>query len=229
VALLLSTFMLRLRGGEFAIGMWVIAALAHLLVNLDPMINGETGTSLIALNAYSADSRRLATYFSALAAMVVCIGFLFVLLRSPFGATVQAIRDNEGAAPSIGVRVTPVKRVIYVVAATGVGLGGALWLASAITFQPRSYFGVQWTAYMIFMCLVGGLGTFEGPIIGAIIFFAMETLFASLGVWYLVGLGAGCLIFALLLPKGLWGALEARYQIALLPVGRWIKMMAPKG
>ena len=55
LSLPLSLFMLRLKGGEFAIGMWVIAALTHLLVNLDRLIQGETGTSLISLNAY--DSR----------------------------------------------------------------------------------------------------------------------------------------------------------------------------
>jgi branched-chain amino acid transport system permease protein len=203
--------------------MWVIAALAHLLVNLDPLVHGETGTSFLALNAYSDQGRRVATYFAALGGMAACLGFLFVLMRSPFGATVQAIRDNEIAAPSVGIRVTPVKRVIFVVAATGAGLAGALWLASTITFQPRAYFGVQWTAYMIFMSLVGGLGTFEGPILGALVFFAMETLFASLGVWYLVGLGSACLIFTLFLPTGVWGLLEARYRIALLPVGRWIE------
>ena len=58
LSLPVSLFMLRLKGGEFAIGMWVIAELTHLLVNLDRLINGETGTSLISLNAYEAATRR---------------------------------------------------------------------------------------------------------------------------------------------------------------------------
>ncbi len=222
VALILSTFMLKLKDGEFAIGMWVLAALAHLIVNLDPIVHGETGASLLALNAYEADPRRLMIYFAALAAMIAVLGFFFALLRSPFGASLQAIRDNEGAATSVGVRVMSAKRLIFVVAAVGAALGGALWLASTITFQPRTYFGVQWTAYMIFMCLVGGLGTFEGPIFGAIVFFAMEALFEAAGVWYLVALGAACVGFTLFLPKGLWGEFEARSGVALLPVGRWV-------
>jgi branched-chain amino acid transport system permease protein len=221
-ALVLSSFMLKLKQGEFAIGMWVLAALAHLIVNLDPIVHGETGASLLALDAYEAGTRRLVTYLATLAAMIAVLGFLFALLRSPFGASLQAIRDNEGAAASVGVRVMPAKRVIFVAAAVGAALGGALWLASTITFQPRTYFGVQWTAYMIFMCLVGGLGAFEGPIFGAIVFFAMEALFEAAGVWYLVALGAACVGFTLFLPKGLWGAFEARSGVALLPVGRWI-------
>ena len=95
--------------------------------------------------------------------MVGLIGVLFALLRSPLGAAIQAIRDNEDAAASVGVRVMRTKRIIFVLAAFGVALAGALWLATTITFQPKTYFSVQWTAYMIFMVLVGGLGTFEGP------------------------------------------------------------------
>ena len=72
---------------------------------------------------------------------------------------------------------------------------------------------------MLFMALVGGLGTFEGPIIGAIVFFILEDRFGGTGVWYLVGLGAAATLFSLFLPRGLWGTLEDRYGISLMPVG----------
>jgi len=224
VALPISAFMLRLHAGEFAIGMWVVAALAHLLVNLDTLVRGETGTSLIALNAYAAETRHALTYWTALGGMAALIGVLFALLRSPLGAAIQAIRDNVAAAASVGVRVMRTKRIIFVLAAVGVALAGALWLATTITFQPKTYFSVQWTAYMIFMVLVGGLGTFEGPILGAILFFAIEAWFGATGVWYLVGLGAAALLFALFLPKGLWGWADHRFGLRLLPVGRWLKV-----
>jgi branched-chain amino acid transport system permease protein len=223
-ALPISAFMLRLRAGEFAIGMWVVAALVHLLINLDTLVRGETGTSLIALNAYAVDTRRALTYWMALGGMAALIGALFGLLRSPLGAAIQAIRDNEEAAASVGVRVMRTKRAIFILAAVGVAFAGALWLATTITFQPKTYFSVQWTAYMIFMVLVGGLGTFEGPILGAILFFAIEAWFGATGVWYLVGLGGAALLFALFLPKGLWGWVDARLGLRLLPVGRWLKI-----
>jgi branched-chain amino acid transport system permease protein len=219
LSLPLATVMLNLRAGEFAIGMWVVAELAHLLVNLDGLIQGETGTSLIALDAYPDAMRHALTYWTALGAMAVLLVLLLVLLRSPTGAAIQAIRDNEEAAASVGVRILTTKRVIFVVAAFGAALAGALWLATTITFQPKTYFSVQWTAYMIFMVLVGGLGTFEGPIIGAVIFFLVEAFFGADGVWYLIGLGATALIFALFLPRGLWGWVEARFGLRLLPVG----------
>ena len=220
----LSLLMLRLKGGEFAIGMWVVSELAHLLVNLDTLVRGETGTSLIELNAYANDSRRALTYWCALGAMAGLLAIVFRLLRSPLGAAIQAIRDNEEAAESIGVRVISAKRLVFVLAAFGAALAGALWVATALTFQPKAYFSPLWTAYMIFMALVGGLGTFEGSILGAVIFFAIETWFGDMGVWYLVGLGAAALLFALFLPKGLWGWADHRFGLRLLPVGRWLKV-----
>lgn len=215
----ISAFMLRLRGGEFAIGMWVVAELAHLLVNLDTLVQGETGTSLIALQQYDAGDRRAFTYWAALSAMVVLAWLVFFMLRGKIGAAAQAIRDNEEAAASVGIRVLASKRLIFVLSAFGCAAAGALWVATSITFQPKTYFSVQWSAYMIFMVLVGGIGTYEGPILGAILFFAIETLFGGTGVVYLIGLGATALLFALLLPSGIWGEVERRLGVQLLPVG----------
>lgn len=215
----IAAFMLRLRGGEFAIGMWVVAALCHLLVNLDDLVQGETGTSLIALQAYAAEDRRNYTYWAALGTMAALAWLVFVMLRGKMGTAAQAIRDNEEAAGSVGVRVLPSKRLIFVLSAFGCAAAGALWLASSITFQPQNYFSVQWTAYMIFMVLVGGIGTYEGPILGAVLFFTLETLFGATGVTYLIGLGATALLFALFVPRGIWGEIEHRLGLQLLPVG----------
>jgi len=226
VAVPISIFMLRLRGGEFAIGMWVVAEVCFGLVILDKSVGGLTGTSLIALKRYSAHDQRAYNYWMALGAAVVLLAILFLLLRSRTGASLQAIRDDEEAAASVGVRVLAGKGIIFVLAAVGCALAGTLWLATSITFQPKSYFGVEWTAYMIFMALAGGLGTFEGPIVGAIVFFVIQDQFGNSGVWYLVGLGAAAVGFALLLPRGLWGALEERFGLEVFPVGYRLRRAA---
>ena len=227
LALPISAIVLRLRAGEFAIGMWVIAEVLRLLVNLDPIIQGDTGRSLIALSSFDAAERREITYWITLASMTVMLGVIFTLLRSRLGSSIQAIRDNEEAAASVGVRVLFAKRVIFVIAGIGCALAGALWLATFTTFQPRSFFGIQWSAYMIFMVLVGGIGRFEGPILGAIVFFLIETWFAAAGVWYLIVLGLTALLFSLFLPKGIWGYIEDRFHLLLLPVG--YRLQTPVG
>jgi branched-chain amino acid transport system permease protein len=218
-AIPISAIVLRLRAGEFAIGMWVVAEVLRLLVNLDPIIQGDTGRSLIALSAFDAAQRRDFTYWMALGSMSVMLAAIFFMLRSRLGSSIQAIRDNEEAAASVGVRVSSTKRIIFMTAAVGCALAGGLWLATFTTFQPRSFFSIQWSAYMIFMVLVGGIGRFEGPILGAIIFFFIELWFGSAGVWYLIVLGLTALVFSLFLPKGIWGYTEDRFHVLLLPVG----------
>jgi branched-chain amino acid transport system permease protein len=227
LALPVSLLVLRLRGGQFAIGTWVVAEVLALLIALDHDLGGGTGISLTGLNIYSPDDRQAFTYWLTLGFGVLLLGLVFLVLRSPTGAALQAIRDDEDAAASLGVRVDTSKLLLFVVAAFGCGAAGALTLANTLFIQPQSIFGVQWTAYMIFMVLVGGLGTFEGPLIGALVFFAIQHWFADLGAWYLIGLGATAIAFALLLPRGLWGWVEHRFHLRLFPLGYRLETRAP--
>jgi branched-chain amino acid transport system permease protein len=219
LAVPVSLLMLRLRAAQFAIGMWVVAESFALLVTLDQSLGGGTGTSLIELNRFSPHRRQEYTYWLTLAFATFLLVLLFVLLRSRLGASLQAIRDDEEAAASVGVRVMACKRILFVIAAAGCGAAGAMTLANTVFVVPSSIFSVQWTAYMIFMVLVGGLGTFEGPIIGALVLFLIQNQFSDSGVWYLVGLGATAVAFALFLPQGVWGFCEQRFGLRLMPVG----------
>jgi branched-chain amino acid transport system permease protein len=215
----ISLFALRLRAAQFAIGMWVIAEAISILVRFDHALGAGTGISLIQVNQYDPSYRQAYTYWLALGFAIVFLGVLFFLLRTPFGASLQAIRDDEDAAISLGVRVASRKRLLFVLAGFGCGAAGVLIVANTLFIDPSSIFSVQWSAYMIFMVLVGGLGTFEGPILGAILLFAIQTIFTQGGPWYLVGLGATATLFALALPRGLWGTIEERLGLQLLPVG----------
>jgi branched-chain amino acid transport system permease protein len=223
LSLPISLLVFRLRGGQFAIGMWVVAEVLRLLVINDNSLGGGTGRSLTALNVYDPADRNAYTYWLALAVLALAIVLGFVLLRSRTGAALQAIRDDEAAAESVGVRITRAKRLVFVFAAVGCGAAGAITLCDTLRVQPDSIFGVQWTAYMIFMVLLGGLGTFEGPVLGALVLFGLQEQFADQGSWYLVGLGAVAIVVTLVFPRGLWGALVDRFGIRLLPVGYHVR------
>ena len=223
LALATSFLVLRLRGGEFAIAMWVVAEVFRQVVSFDSSVGGGTGISLTALNVYGPDYSRAFTYWWALAAMTIGLVVLFLLLRSRSGAALQAIRDDQTAAASLGVRVQTNKRIVFVLTSTGCGAAGAAILANQLFIQPNSIFSVQWTAMMIFMVIVGGLGTFEGPILGAAILFALQTQFGDGGVWYFVGLGTSAMLFALFLPRGIWGTIADRFDLKLAPIGYWVR------
>ena len=225
VAVPVSFIMLRLRGGQFAIGMWVVAEVFGILVSLDQSLGGGTGVSLVGLNVYAPGYRQAYTFWLTLACATVLLGLVFFLLRRRIGTSLQAVRDDEEAAASLGVNVARSKRVLFIVAAVGCGIAGALYLANTLFIQTDSVFGVQWTAYMLFMVLVGGLGTFEGPILGAIIFYVIQAQFGNSGAWYFVGLGAVAIAFALFLPNGIWGAIDRRLRLRLLPVGYTLRSL----
>jgi branched-chain amino acid transport system permease protein len=219
VSVPLSFLLLRFRAAQFAIGTWVVAEAIAIWVSFDSALGAGTGTSLLQIDAYSPTLREHYTYWLALGMTAFFLGSLFVLLRSRLGASLQAIRDDEEAAASVGVRVVAGKRILFMLAAAGAGGAGALTLANTLFIEPTGIFSVNYTALMIFMVLVGGLGTFEGPIIGGVILYFVQNQFGNDGVWYFVGLGGAAILFALFLPRGLWGTLEERTGLRFMPVG----------
>ena len=79
---------------------------------------------------------------------------------------------------------------------------------------------LDWTAYVIFIVVIGGIGTIEGPVIGTIIFYLMQRYLADFGASYLLLLGALGIIVMLFAPKGLWGVLSDRYGLTLFSTRR---------
>jgi branched-chain amino acid transport system permease protein len=224
VAVPTSLLAFRLTGGQFAIGMWAIAEFFRLIVVNTPSLGGGSGRSLTGLSAMDPALRQAQVYWLALAVMGLLLLAVFVLLRSRLGTALEAIRDDPVGAASVGVRVASAKRLVFVLAATGSAAAGGITLAATLRVQPDSIFGVQWSTYMIFMVVIGGLGTFEGPIIWAIVFFLAQDQFGDTGgTWYLIALGAMAIGMTLWAPHGLWGTVARRRDVELLPVGYRVK------
>ncbi|WP_088315443.1 branched-chain amino acid ABC transporter permease [Kineosporia sp. R_H_3] len=210
VALPSSLLLFRLRAGQFAIGTWVLAEVFRLLVSRVPQLGAGTGRSLTSTTGVDPALRQALTYWTALAMTVLVLVGAFALLRSRVGIRLQAVRDDENAARSLGVGVTGEKRLVFVLGSGGAGVAGAITLTNSLTAQPDNMFGVQWAALMIFMVVIGGIGAFEGPIIGAVLLFVVQQLFDGLGNWYLVGLGVLAVVATLSAPRGVWGELAHR-------------------
>ncbi len=107
---------------------------------------------------------------------------------------------------------------MFVIAAAGCGAAGA-WRISVPYVQPDAAFSVAWTAKMIFAVLIGGIGTIEGPILGTIVFLALQQWLANYGTWYFIVLGCLAIGIAIWAPRGIWGYISARLNIRLFPVG----------
>jgi branched-chain amino acid transport system permease protein len=219
VALPTSLLAFRLRGDYFAVGTWVIAEVYRLLVVRDSALGGGSGRSLTTLSGLDHVLREALTYWVALAVTVVALLGCYLLLRSRLGLALTAVRDDETAAASAGVRIRRAKRIVYLTAAAGGGAAGGVLLVSTLTVVPDTVFNVQWSAYMIFIVVIGGIGYLEGPILGAVVFFGLQQIFADYGVWYLVLLGLIAITVSVLAPRGLWGLLSQHTGARLFPVG----------
>lgn len=225
VSVPVAALMFRLRGHYFAIGTWVMAETFRLVAAQVSALGGGSGISLPASIvtgiASGREAREFLLYWLSLALVVVVIGLIFALLRSGYGLALTAIRDNEAAARSSGVDVARVKLVVYVVTAFGAGLAGALIFLQKLRISPETAFSVNdWTAFVIFIVVIGGIGRVEGPIIGAIVFFVLRQVFADLGSIYLMMLGVIAIVTMLWAPKGIWGVVADRFGWQLLPLER---------
>lgn len=216
-----SFLLFRLVGGYFAIGTWVVAEVFKLVTQELPGFGGGSGLSLTAFQGVDRVTRIATVYYLALVLAVLVVLATYALMRSRVGLGLTAIRDDSVAAASLGVAVRRSQRLVYVAASGGAGLAGALIAVNGLRVSPDSMFSVQYTAFMIFIVVIGGLGTIEGPILGAVIFFALQQLLDSYGTWYLVALGAVAIAVVLLAPRGLWG-LAARGRYEVFPIGHTV-------
>jgi branched-chain amino acid transport system permease protein len=215
--LLVSVPIFRLRGGYFAIGTWVVAEVVLLATKQVDSLGGGTGASLTQLADLDPAQRQASVYWLALGSAFVVIAGAFVLLRGRQGIGLGAIRDNEEGAAAVGVDVQRSKRLVYVLAAAATGAAGAIVAINALRVQPDAVFSVDWTTTMLFIVLIGGLGSLEGSILGAFVLFAAQQTFADQGTWYLVGLGTAVVLIALYLPRGGWAAITGD-RVSLFPL-----------
>jgi branched-chain amino acid transport system permease protein len=231
VALPVAGLMFRLRGHYFAIGTWVVAEVFRLSASQISALGGGSGISLpasiVTAMAPSRQLREFLIYWVALALMVAVLAAIVLLLRSRYGLALTAIRDNELAARSSGVDVTRTKLVVYILTALGTAMIGALIFLQKLRISPDTAFSVNdWTAFVIFITVIGGIGRVEGPIIGTILFFLLRQTLADLGSLYLLMLGAVAIAVMLLAPKGIWGFLAGRFGWQLLPLERRLRFAA---
>ncbi len=236
-------FVFRLSGAYFAIGTWVVAEIVRLTVAQWQSVGGGTGTSLprdardamwgvewieILFDVRASAARDILAYWLALALAAATIGGIYWFLRTRQGLALAALRDNVEAAKSVGVDANKMKWIVFLVAAFGTGIAGGLIFLQNGRISPDSAFAVtQWTAFVIFIVVIGGIGTIEGPIIGVLVFFLLQELLADFGAVYLIVLGALGIVIMLFARRGLWGLFSDRTGIQLFPVRRQLDI--PEG
>ena len=147
-----------------------------------------------------------AYYYYVLVLFLIAVVVMWVIVHSPFGKALQAIRDNEVRASFVGIRVRRYRWIAFVISGTFTGLAGALWVPlNGLTTPEILYW--PFSGEIVFMTVLGGFRTFSGPIVGAIAFNYLKVYaVASSQYWQLV-LGCVLVVMVMLLPTGIVGTI----------------------
>jgi branched-chain amino acid transport system permease protein len=225
IAIPVAFLVFRLRGHYFAIGTWIVAEVFRLLAAQIAVLGGGSGTSLpaavVIAIAPTRQLREFTLYWIALALVAAVLALIVLLLRSRYGLALKAMRDSELAASCSGVDVKRTKVIVYIVTALATAMLGALIFLQKLRISPDAAFSVNdWTAFVIFITVIGGIGRIEGPIVGTLVFFVLRQTLADLGTVYLLMLGVIAIVIMLAAPKGIWGLVAERLGWQLFPLER---------
>jgi branched-chain amino acid transport system permease protein len=218
----------RLKGGYLAIGTWVIAEVIRLIMTNVKRAGGGSGIDVTSAGALvsklGSNGWYSRVYWWALAAAILAIAVTYLLLRSRTGLGLKAMRDNDLAAESNGVNLWRTKLFTWVIAGAGFALVGAIRAMYDLRVNPGSNFSINWTAYLIFICVIGGIGTIEGPIIGTIIFYVLRETTSKYGTWYFIILGLVAIAVTIWSPQGLYGWVVKKTGYMLFPLQRQLRL-----
>jgi branched-chain amino acid transport system permease protein len=150
-------------------------------------------------------------YYVILVFVALALWFVSRVLNSPFGAVIEAIRENEKRAAACGYNVARAKLLVFVLSAGICGLAGGL-RALHLSIVPIDSLHYLQSGQAIMMCLLGGMGTFFGPFVGAAVFLYLEDVVTNLTKYWMGAVGIIFMIFVLFFPKGIWGTLLHQFD-----------------
>ncbi len=202
--LLMAVPIFRMRGVYFAVGTWLVAEI--LAVGFGNWSYVRYGMGIFIKPAYHLSLIEI--YYAALVMGVGSVALVFFILRTKLGLNLMATRDDESAAETLGVEVFRSKLYAFLIAAFVTGLTAGLIYLHQIFIQPYKAFSIDWTVRLLFIVIIGGIGTIEGPIVGALIFVALKQIFSEYINVSLLLLGTVAIVVMLAAPKGIMGTLQ---------------------
>jgi len=218
LALVLAVILFRMRGMYFAIATWVIAEALKTFFLSWTYVNQGGGMSVT-----GRPSDRTIIYMVALAICVAAIVVVYLLLNSKLGLGLTAMRDDADAASSVGVNIFKSKLLCFVIAGFFTALAGGWYFLNNVSIYPASGFGNSWTVAVVFIVIIGGIGTMAGPIVGSVVYIALAEILADYPGWSNIILGLIAILVILFLPDGILGTLQKKFNFEILSQKRFSK------
>ena len=216
LALILSVILFRMRGMYFAIATWVIAEAFKTFFTSWSFVNAGGGMTV------AGRPGREVIYLMCLALVVAAIAVIYILLKSKLGLGLTAMRDDADAASSVGVNIFQSKLLCFVICGIFCALGGGLYYLNNVSIYPGSGFAIDWTVSLVFIVIIGGIGTMSGPIVGTVIYIILDEVLAQLPAgWSNIILGIIAILVILFLPDGIMGTLQKKLRFEILSQKRF--------
>ncbi len=152
-------------------------------------------------------------YYYVLAVFAACVALMWLIVHSPFGKALQAIRDNETRARFVGIRIRRYRMVAFMVSGVFTGIAGALWVPlNGLTTPDILYW--PFSGEIVFMAVLGGFRNFTGPIVGAVVFNYLKTYAVGFTVYWQAFLGVVLVVLVMTLPTGIVGTVKLLAGVA---------------
>jgi branched-chain amino acid transport system permease protein len=209
---------IRTRGIYFSMVTLALAQIVYyIFYKAERWTGGENGLRGIQVPALEIGALRLdfldpvTKYYVILAFVALALWFVSRVLASPFGAVIEAVRENDRRAAACGYDVARTKLLVFVLSALICGLAGAL-RALHLSVVPIDSLHYLLSGQAVMMCLLGGMGTFFGPFVGAGLFLTLEDVVTVVTKHWMAVVGAVFMVFVLFFPAGIWGTLVKRVE-----------------
>lgn len=220
VAIVIALLLQGSRDAYFSIGIWVLADCLRLLFGQWEWVGSARGIVLDTTNIDVTNFSDIMFWMALALAVLTQLG-IFALLKTRAGLGLMAIRDNESAAASVGIAAKATKLGAFVISAVLCAIAGAIYYLSVLYVDPVGAFDLDWQIKILFIVIIGGVGTLEGPIIGTLLYFGLRETFQDSGDYFLILQGIIAAVVMLVAPQGIWGIIQSRTGWQLYPT-RWI-------
>lgn len=218
-ALVVSPALFKMSGVYFAIGSWVIAETLIIIFSNWSFVGYAKNWGISSVYEIS----KVQIYYTAVVLGVGSIILVYALLRSKTGLALMSMRDNVGAAETMGVRLYRTKITCYLISCFMTGIAGGVMYMVQGYIKPDAGFNISWTIAMTFMVIIGGIGTMEGPIIGAILYVLLTQYLYNFPGMSMIILGVIAVVVIMIAPKGIMGTLYEKTGFEILSPRRSMK------
>lgn len=212
MALFMSLFIFRMKGVYFAIGTWIFAE--ALLIWFSNWKYTKYGMGLFIKPTPNISMTDI--YYASFIVGVGSVALVYGILRSKLGLGLMAMRDDDAVSETMGVEIFRSKLYCFLIAAFVTGITAGILYIFQVFIQPYKAFAIDWTVKLVFIVIIGGIGTLEGPIVGSLIFVILSQGLAEYFSVSMLILGLIAILVILIAPKGIMGTLQQKLGFEIL-------------